>query len=160
DLPAPVLALLVRHHGVLENLAALALEAAPAAGGAQRLEDAAVLPGRVVSRAGGAQRGPLRRRAVAVNALDLDAGADLLRKLGVAVDVLDEMTIDTVHALFQVNVHQVDRNAVLAAPSRVHGRHQLRGIRVLDLVAAVVEQVTLAVLLEDGTEDPAVAVEV
>ena len=45
-------------------------------------------------------------------------------KLRVAVDVLHEMAIDAVHALFQVNVHQMDRHAVLA--SRVSGVHRPR----------------------------------
>ena len=52
--------------------------------------------------------------AVAVDALDLDGGPHLAVELGVAVDVLDEVAIDAVHALFQVDVQQVDRHAVAA----------------------------------------------
>ena len=40
------------------------------------------------------------------------------------------------------------------------GRHQRRRRVVRDRLAAVVEQVAVPVLLEDGAEDPAVAVEI
>ena len=94
------------------------------------------------------------------------AGPHLVLDAGVAVHVLDEVAIDAVHALLQVDVHQVDRDArfVLAprwaaasgsawppaAPRcRRAGSRCRRGRRM-----------AVAVLLEDGPEDPAVAVEV
>ena len=121
-------------------------------------------------RAAGAQR---RRacvgRAVAVDALDLDRGPHFAVELGVAVDVLHEVAVDAVHALFQVDVHQVHRRrrraacrslaflVASAAPSRPCSCSVVTSATI---VAPVVEQVALAVLLEDGAEDPAVAVEV
>ena len=136
--------------------------------------------GRLVAR--GAAAGPVvcsvgvfADRAVAVDALDLDGGTHLAVQLGVAVRVLDEMAIDAVHALFQVNVEQVDRHSsrrfrgllgrvgagtlldflgILMAASMVSG------VDLADHVARVVEEIALAVLFEHGAEDPAVAVEI
>src|SRR5262249_46657354 len=117
-LPAQVLL----DHRTLDDLVALALEAAAARRGAQGLEvaSAALRAGGVGRGAGGPQRGPVRGRAVAVDALDLDPGPHLPLQLRVAVDVLHEVAVHAVHALLQVNVHQVQGHAVavLALPGR------------------------------------------
>src|SRR5262249_24976412 len=55
---------------------------------------AGLLRGGIRCGAGRDEVGPLRGRAVAVDALDLDGRADLAVKLGVAVHVLDEVTVD------------------------------------------------------------------
>ena len=51
---------------------------------------------------------------MAINAIDLDCIAHLAIELSVAVIVLLEVTINTVHALFQMNVFQVDRQALVS----------------------------------------------
>ena len=51
-------------------------------------------------------------RAVAVDALNLDGRANLAIELGVAVGVLNEMTVDAVHSFFEVDVELVHRQAV------------------------------------------------
>ena len=116
---------------------------------------------------------------MAVDALDFHGGPDFLVKLGVAVAVLDEMAIDAVHAFFEMDIEQVHRNAVGFFHERIvvplatvvlqelldllghaHGGLELFGGDVLDYVARVIEQMALAVLLVDGAENPAVAVEI
>src|SRR5262249_43661883 len=110
DLPAQVLL----DHRSLDDPVAVALEAAAARRGAQPLEvaAAALRVGGVGRGAGGPQRGPPGDGAVAVDALDLDPGPHLPLQLGVAVAVLHEMAVHAVHALLQVNVHQVQGHAV------------------------------------------------
>ena len=94
------------------------------------------------------------------------AGAHLVLNAIVAVHVLDEVAIDAVHALFQVDVHQVDGDARLVDAVlrrqvlEAHGGLQFGVADVLDDLAVVVEEAALAVLAEDGAEGPAVAVEV
>ena len=85
-------------------------------------------------------------RAVAIDAIDLDGGARFAVELAVAVAVLLEVAVDAVHALVEVDVLQVD------------GLLELVGIVEGDCLVVLVEQVALAVVLEDGAEDPAVAV--
>ena len=138
----------------------------------------------VGGRAGGQQRRALAGRAVAVDALDLDGGADLAVELGVAV---------------RRPGRSGNRRSASPSPGgcpaggRARRRAAIRrgrrppvaplrhcGLRYRSLSSAgmltaaimaaveasataspsVVEQVALAVLLEDGAEDPAVAVEV
>ena len=132
----------------------------------------------------GQERRPVGGRAVAVDALDLDGGADLAVKLGVAVHVLDEVAVDAVHSLFEVDVKLMNGQPValrrggpvkrgllfgrgifgaipllelVRASDRGHqGRRRIVG----DRLAAVVEQLAVPVFLEDRPKDPAVAMEV
>ena len=164
-----------------------ALESPLAEGRAQGGQVAAVLAGLgrrgVGRRAAGQERRTLGRRAVAVDALDLDGRADLAVELGVAVHVLDEVAVDAVHPLFEVDVELMDGQPVALRLGAVEGRllfgrgvfgaiplfqlgrhadrrHQRRGGIVGDRLASVVEQLAVPVFLEDGAEDPAVAMEV
>ena len=50
---------------------------------------------------------------MAVDALNLDGSAHFLLDACVAMRILDEMAIDTVHALFQVNIHVMQRHPIL-----------------------------------------------
>ena len=118
---------------------------------------------------------------VAVRALDLDRGADLAVELGVTVNILNEMAIDAVHPLLKVNVELVHGQAVtlgfgaiecsLLRGRRVPGSialfqlrrqadrlHQGRGGAIPDGLPAVVQQVSLSILLEHGAKDPTMAV--
>ena len=54
----------------------------------------------------------LRDCAMAIDALNFNGGANFLVQLAVAMGVLHEMAIDTMHAAFEVNVHQVNGDAV------------------------------------------------
>ncbi len=164
-------------HRILIQAAVPDLEPPPARGRPQGPEVPAVGAAGVRGRAAGHQRGLPVRRPVAVDALDLDGRADLALQTIVAVHVLDVVAIDAMHALFHVDVHQVDGHAVavrrrglrrsgalavLLADGLGHldRRHQLLGRGRLDRPALAVEHLAVAVLLEDGAEDPAVAVEV
>ena len=83
-----------------------------------------------------------------VDAVDLYGVPGFSVELAVAVTVLLEVAVDAVHTFFEMNVFEVygfpefvrDRRTTLACPG--------------------VEQVSLAVVLEDGAENPSVAVEV
>ncbi len=72
--------------------------------------------------------------------------ARLAVKLAVAVDVDFEMAIDALHAAREMDVFQMHRFG------------EFLRIVVRDLVVVQIEQVAFAILLEDGAEDPAVAV--
>ena len=76
---------------------------------------------RVGGRAAGQERGTVRGRAVAVDALDLDGRADFAVKLGVAVHVLNEVAIDAVHALLQVDVKLMNGQTVARGTARSNG---------------------------------------
>ena len=84
--------------------------------------------------------------AVAIDALDRRRVARLAVELAVAVHVDVEMAIDALHAVREMDVLEV------------HRLRELLRIVVRDLVVLEVEQVAFAILLEDGAEDPAVAV--
>ena len=153
---------------------------------AQFAQVAAALRARGVrGRAAGAQRGDLVDGAVAVDAGDLDRRPHLAVEFRIAMHVLDEVAVDAVHAALHVDVEQMHGQSValvgdrrllgpdlfgrlavgpavdLANPLRhLHGRPQCPVARVGDWLAAVVEQVALAVVLEDGAVGPAVAVKV
>ena len=53
----------------------------------------------------------LRGRAVTIDALDFNAGADFTLQPSIAVGILLEVAVDAVHPFFQVNVQQVDGHA-------------------------------------------------
>ena len=80
---------------------------------------------------------------MAVQALDLDVVAVLAVDLPVAVLVLREVAVHAVHADVDV-----DRR-------HVHGLLELLRIVVGNLLAVLVEQMALAVTLEDRAEIPA-----
>ena len=96
--------------------------------------------------AGSDQRRPLIHGAVAIDAIDRRGVARLAIELAVAVHVHFEMAIRALHPFRQMHVLQVDRL-----------REFLR-IVVRDFVVAQIEQIAFAIVLEDGAEDPAVAV--
>ena len=151
------------HDGTLDQLAPPPrpfdpFEAALAVRIAQQLQIVAL--GRR-GRAAGAQRGVIVRRAVTVDAADLHRIGDLAIDQTVAVAVLREMAIGALHALFGMDIHQMNRLAridpwghelalpVLAPFFRIVGA---------DDPAILVEEVALAITLEDGAEVPAVPV--
>ena len=100
------------------------------------------------SRPGRDQSCALLDGTVAVYAIDLDRVAGFAVELAVTVAVLLEMAVDALHAFFQVNVLEVD------------GLLEFVGIIEGDRLVFGVEQRAFAVVLENGAEDPAVAVEV
>ena len=87
-------------------------------------------------------------RSVAIHAVDLHRVARLAVELAIAVAVLLEVTVDAVHALFQMDIFQV------------HCLPKLVGIVEGDRLVVGVEQVALAIVLEDSAKDPSVTVEV
>src|SRR5712692_8806777 len=98
-----------------------------------------------------------------IGALNLDGGADLTLEFCIAVTVLHEMAIDAVHAFLQMDVHVMNWHVVLwhTLLGRqlliAHRRHEVSRCRIRNDLAAMVEQISLAVLAEDGAECPAVA---
>ena len=105
-----------------------------------------VLAARTCRRTGGPERGQGGGGAVAVLAADLHRLRDLAVDITVAVAVLAEVAVDAMHAFFGMD--------------RVHmdGLFELVRIVVRYDVPGLVQQVALAVALEDRTEVPAVAV--
>ncbi len=90
----------------------------------------------------------LLNRAVAIDAINLDGVARFSVEFAVAVAVLLEVAVDAVHSFFQMDVFEV------------HRLPELVGIVKRDLLVVLVEQVAFAIVLEDGAENPAMAVEV
>ena len=133
-------------------------EPPPAVGIAQQRKVGAL---RRCCRAAGSQAGIGIGSAVAVLAADLHRIGDLGVDQAVAMAVLREMAIGTLQALLCVDVHHVDGFAridarldelalILAAP--------LLGIVMRDDIAVLVEQIALAVALQDRAEIPPVSV--
>ena len=85
---------------------------------------------------------------MAIHAIDLNRVPRLPVKLAVAMAVLFKMAIDAVHALFKMNVLEMDS---LVKFLRIIER---------DRLVFAVQQRTLAIVLEGRAENPAVAVEV
>ena len=85
---------------------------------------------------------------MAVRAINLDRRPRLAIEHAVAVNVLFEMAINAMHALFEVNVFKVDR--------------LVETLRVVecDRLIFPVKPNTLAVVLEDRPVEPTVAVEI
>src|SRR5438270_12515739 len=88
----------------------------------------------------------LGRGAVTVRTSDLDCRLHLAVKVAAAVIVLREMTVDALHA--EIDMDRIKMHCLLEF-LRVGGR---------DDVVAVVEQIALAVTLEDRAKIPTVAV--
>ena len=102
-----------------------------------------------------------------VLASDLDGRADFAVELCVSVNVLIEVTIDTVHATFEMDVHQMNRRVgsllarlLLLFCRRTNGGFQLGGGRLIDGFATIVKQVALTILLEDCAKHPAVPMKI
>ena len=92
--------------GALVELAVAPLESPLAPRRAQRFEGRAARGRRG---AGGAQRGALRDRAVAIDAIEFDGGARLAVEFSGAVAVLLEVAVHALHSLFEMNVLEVRR---------------------------------------------------
>ena len=97
---------------------------------------------------GSDKRGFVANRAVAIDAVDFDGGARLTVNFAVAVIVLRKMAVVALHSFFQMDVSEMD------------GFAEAVGIIERDLLAVFVEPVPFPVVIEDGPEDPAVAVEI
>ena len=85
---------------------------------------------------------------MAIDAIDFDGVARLAVEIAVAVTVLLEVAVDAVHSFFQMDV------------SRCTAFSNFVGILTGNGLVSCVEQVAFAVALEDGAENPAVAVEI
>ena len=85
---------------------------------------------------------------MAIDAIDLDCVARFSVKLAVAVAVLLEVAVNAVHPFFEMNVFEV------------HGLPKFVGIVERDRLVVFIEQVALAIVLEDRAEDPSMTVEV
>ena len=72
--------------------------------------------------------------------------------------VLPEVTIDAMHALFDVNVFQVNRQALFGGA--FGSLLEFGGVHVIDDVTVGIQEVAFAVGLVDIAENPAVTVEV
>ncbi len=98
-------------HGALDELVAAPFETALAPGRAQSFQMAAArLAGALRLRRRWPrtdQRGFIANGAVAIDAINLHRGARLAVYFPIAVIILRKMAIVALHALFQVNVHQV-----------------------------------------------------
>src|SRR5262249_55418720 len=134
-----------------------------------RREDLAIIQHLVSTRRGRGCRGKRGRISTPVNgpvailATDFDRVADLSIELAVAMAVLSEMTIHAMHALFDVNVLQVNRHTrSIARPVGwlLDGPAKLICCDVIDYLVTRVEQVAFAVFLVNRAEDPSVAGEI
>ena len=133
-------------------------ETATAVGVADQRQVGTLRPRR---RARGLQRREGVRGAVAVLAADLHRVGDLAIDIAVAVAVLREVAVGALHALFGVDIHQMDGLARVDAGRDELGLVALApflGVVVGDDLALGIEQIALAVALQDGAEIPAVAV--
>ena len=106
------------------------------------------------------QRGSLPHGAVAIHAANFNRSAHLAIEFRIAVRVLLKVTIDAVHALFQVNVHHVNRHAIFSPALRIHGLLQSFVGHFGDFATAAIEQFSVIVLLEHGPKYPAVTMEI
>src|SRR6185436_3685287 len=96
--------------------------------------------------AGGHERGPLLDGSVAIDAVDGRGSAWLAVEPAVAMNIRVEVAIDALHPVREMGVLQVD------SPGKL-----FRIVMRDDLIVEV-KQVSPAVLLEHGTENPAVSV--
>src|SRR5687768_16627914 len=83
---------------------------------------------------------------MAIDALDGGSGAWFAVELAVTMDILTEMTVDTMHPASKVDILQVNRPGKFV---RVIGR---------DRFVIKGQQLSVAVFLENGAKDPAVPV--
>jgi hypothetical protein len=135
----------VRHGALNYGSIGTPCEAAKAPWSPQRVQMAST------SRSGGAgsnERGFITNRAVAIDAVDFDGGARFAVDFSVAVIVLRKMAVVALHSFFEMNVREMD------------GFAEALGIIESDLLAFFIQPVAFAVVIEDGAEHPAVAVEI
>ena len=85
---------------------------------------------------------------MAIDAVDFDRRAGLAVNFPVAVIVLREMAIIALHSLLEMDVGQV------------HGFAEAVGIIEGDLLTVLVEPVPFTIVIENGSEDPTVAVKI
>src|ERR1700679_2094540 len=90
----------------------------------------------------------MRDGAMAIHAIDLHRVARLAVEITVAMIVLPEMTVGTVHALFQMNVAELHRFLKFVL---VVWRHHM---------AFRIQQIALAIALIDRAKHPAMAVKI
>ena len=156
------------NHRALVQVAVALFEALLAVGRARGLGHA--LGGRTTDHqgAGVGDHRLLLEVAVAVLTSNLDSRLDLGSHGAIAVGILTEVAVHTVHATLGVDVHQVHRLAILRCEGglRISGHFaqlgqdplELGGIVVGNDVAVLVQEVALAVRLEHRAEHPTVAV--
>src|SRR5260370_39241123 len=132
-------------HRTLEYLVAAPFEPAQSPRSAERIEMASALGG---GRPRGNQRGFLSNRTVAIHAIDFYGCARLTVNFSVAVIVLREVAIVALHSFLQMNVGKVD------------GFAQAVGVIESNLLAVLLQPISLAVVIEERAENPAVAVNI
>ena len=99
-------------------------------------------------RTGSDERGFVANRAVAIDAVDFDRGARLSVNFPVAVIVLRKMAIAALHPFFEMNIR------------KMYGFPEAVGIIERDFLAILVEPISFSIVVEHGTEHPAMAVEI
>ncbi len=85
---------------------------------------------------------------MAIHTIDLDRRPRFTINVSIAMIVLREVAIVALHPFFEMDVRQVDGFA--------------EAVRIFeaDLLAVFVEPIPLAVVIEDGAENPAMAMEI
>ena len=139
-------------HGALDDFPIEIFKAAEAPRGSQRIKAMTAGP----RGEGGIGRGKTGRRksgffadgAMTIDAIDFDGGARFAVNLSIAMIILIEMAIGTLHSFFEVNVGEMD--SLAEAIGIVEGN---------DFVVGV-EPVPFSVVFVDAAKDPAVAMEV
>ena len=91
----------------------------------------------------GHQRRILVRATVAVDAFNLNGLRNLSHDMAIAMRILREVAVNTMHAVIDVNRRHM------------HGLFPLLRVVVVDLAALRIQQIAFAVTFEDGTEVPA-----
>src|SRR3989475_2828314 len=132
-------------HGALKDFAVARFETPHTPGCAQHIEMAATFR---CCRARGDQRSLLANRAVAIDAVDFNGGAGLAVNFSVAVIVLREMAVVALHPFFEMDV------------SEVYGFAETVWVIKCNLLPVFVEPVSFAIVMEDRSEDPAMAMEI
>ena len=104
---------------------------------------------------------------MAIDTLDFNGRPNFAVEFGVAMTILIEMAVGTVHATFHVDVHHVHRQPIpllaidfLLRRGRDHGGLQLGVGSFADWCTPPIEQLALPIFFVDGPVDPAVPVEV
>ena len=83
---------------------------------------------------------------MAIDAIDGRGIARLAVKHAVSVDILFEMAVRALHPVREMDILQVN------------GLRELLRIAVRDFVVVEIEKIAFAIVLEDGAENPAMAV--
>src|ERR1700674_4145699 len=137
-------------HGMLKKLVAAPFETLAPPGSVQNFERVAACP--AGPRRGCGPRGDksslVADRAMAIHAVDFDSGTRFTKNLSIAVIVRGEVAIVALHAFFEVDVGEVNG---FREPLRI-----IKG----NLPAVPVQPVAFAIMTEDRSEYPTVAVKV